>query len=189
MNPPPWLMAAALTLVVPLNSIAAGVTLAITPGDVMLAPGAQTFVDVTGTYDGTDKLLGGAFSLSFRSDLLQVVGVTLQAPADVGGDAGTISLNGSDGVVSGIRFASFAGVGASFALARIEFKSLGPVGISPLYVYDAADPVYTWINEAIEPVGLTAASGLVTVSAVPELPAVAMMICGVALAGAIRKLR
>lgn len=165
----------------PLHCVAASVSLGLTPLTPVLAPGDSTFVDLVGSYDGTDRLLGGAVNLSFRADLLEVLSVVLRAPRDVAGTTGSVVLNGSDGLVSGIAFATFAGVAGTFDLARIEFRATGDGGSSPLFAFDASDPVYAWINESFESVDVTSALSEIRVSAVPEAGGAATLLAGLML--------
>ena len=177
----------ALALLLPLQALAATVTLGITPADTMLAPGGRGFVDIVGSHDGADKLLGGAFSLHFRADLLQVLDVSLKAPSDVAGSTGSVVLNGSEGLLSGVGFASFSGVTGSFTLARIEFQAIGaPGSVGALQVVDGADPVYAWANESFEAVDVLGGVGSISISAVPEVPAACLLLAGLACVAARR---
>jgi hypothetical protein len=183
------LRSATFVLMLPLHCLAAGVSLGVTPLTSVLAPGESTFVDLVGTYDGADRLLGGAVSLSFRADLLEVLNVTLRAPSDVAGTTGSVVLNGSDGLVSGIGFATFAGVAGTFNLARIEFRATGAGGTSPLQAFDAVDPVYAWVNESFEIVSVTSAQSEIRVSEVPDVHGAATLLAGLAFLAAVTHLR
>ncbi len=178
-----------LAVTIPMNCLAASVNISVSPSDTSILQGASTFVDLVGSYDGTDRLLGGAVSLNYRADLLEVVSVTLRAPSDVAGTTGTVTTIGSSGTVSGIGFASFVGVTGTFSIATLEFRSLGAVGISPLTAFDPGDPVYVWVNEAFDTVGVTSSPSSITVSAIPEPQALAMMLAGlIGVATAVRRL-
>ena len=169
-----------LGLMIPLQCLAANVDVSVNPNETTMLPGDSTFVDLVGNYDGTDKLLGGAVSLSYRADLLEVLGVTLRAPSDVAGTVGSVVVSGDSGTVSGIGFASFAGVAGIFNIATVEFRSLGVSGISTLTAFDPGDPVYVWVNEAFDTVSFTSSPGSITVSAIPEPETVALMLAGLA---------
>lgn len=179
------LRSAVLILLLPLHCLAANISLGLTPLKSVLAPGESTFVDLVGTYDGADSLLGGAVSLSFRADLLEVVAVALLAPSDVAGTTGSVVINGNDGLVSGVGFATFVGVGGTFRVATVEFRAIGSGGASPLLAFDAADPVYAWVNEAFELVSVTSVQSEITVSAVPEVHGAATLFAGLAVLAAV----
>ena len=169
-----------LGLMIPLQCLAANVDVRLSPSETTILPGDSTFVDLVGSYDGTDRLLGGAVSLGYRAGLLTVLSVTLRAPSDVAGTTGSVVVSGDSGTVSGIGFASFAGVAGTFIIATVEFRSLGVSGISTLTAFDPGDPVYVWVNEAFNTVSFTSSPGSITVSAIPEPGTVAMMLAGLA---------
>ena len=169
-----------LGVMIPTHCLAANVNLSVSPNETSILQGESTFVDLMGSYDGTDKLLGGAVSLSYRADLLEVMSVTLRAPSDVAGTNGSVVVSGSIGTVSGIGFASFVGVAGTFRIATVGFRSLGDAGISTLTAFDPADPIYVWVNEAFDTVGVTSSTGSITVSAIPEPHALVLMLAGLA---------
>lgn len=175
----------ALTIycLLPLQCLAAIVDVEIKPLSTILSPGETTFVDLVGTYDGTDNLLGGAISLNFQADQLEVIGVTLKAPRDFGGSNGIVEISGSSGTISGIGFATFAGVTGNFSLATIEFRALGPLGDSILSAFDPGDPIYAWVNEASENVTVRSTPSLITITAVPLPASFVLMLTGMTMIG------
>jgi hypothetical protein len=182
-------VAASLMLLSP-PSLAANVNIQVVPTPATLQAGGTSFVDLIATYDGADVLLGGAISLTFRADMFEVVNVTLQAPSDISGSIGTVQIAGQNGTVSSIGFASFEGIGGTFNLATIEFRSLGPTGISPLMAFDPAGPVFVWVNASLEPVSVTSTPSSLVVSAVPEPRTAGLWLVGVgAIAMATRRRR
>jgi hypothetical protein len=172
---------AAIALLLPLNLMAAGVTVSVNPGTATIAPGDSILLDIVGNYHGTDKLLGGAVGLNFQSDLLELVSVTVTASQDVAGSAGAVEFHGDKGVLTGLGFATFLGEAGTFKLATIEFKARGPAGTSEITPFDALDPVFVWVNESFETVDVSVVAGTITV--VPEAETWAMLLAGLGLLG------
>ncbi len=162
------LLGAVLAIVLHTQGRTATVNVSISPTPASVIAGQNSFVDLIGTYDGVDRILGGAISLNFRADLLEVVGVTLRAPSDVGGSTGNVVQAGANGTVNAIGFASFAGVTGTFNLATIEFRALGPIGVSVLTAFDPGDPVFVWVNEGSQLVTVTSTPSMLEVSPIPE---------------------
>ena len=179
--------AAALTLSLPLLTQAAQVQLSVSTGPAPILPGETSVVTVLASYDGTDLLLGGAFSLDFDARLLEVVDVTLIAPRDIAGTTGSVKTVGDIGTIAGVGFASFGGVGGNFEFASITFRALGPPGISFVSAFDADDLIYAWASESLQPVTVLGASN--TISVVPEPTSVLMLIMGLAAIGLSSRLR
>jgi hypothetical protein len=173
--------AAALALSLPLLAQAAQVQLAVLTAPNPVLPGETSVVTVQGRYDGTDLLLGGAFSLDFDARLLEVVNVTLIAPRDIAGTTGSVEIAGDIGTVAGVGFASFGGVGGAFDIADITFRAVGPLGISPLTAFDADDLIFAWASESLQPVTVLGASN--TISVVPEPASLLMLLVGAGVIG------
>lgn len=172
-------------ILLPLQCLAANVNISLNPSAATLTFGDHAFVDIVGTYDGIGKLLGGAISLNYRADMLQVVGVTLKASSDVGGTVGSVLVSGTSGTVSGIGFATFSGVTGTFDLATVEFMALGTSGNGILSAFDPGDPVYAWVNEVFDSVSVISTPTSITVSAVPEATSMAMLLAGLGVLGAV----
>lgn len=183
---PALILCAGLTATLPLQVLAANVQLDINPLHSTVGLNDSTFVDVTATYDGTDKLLGGAFSLSFDNSVLSLASVILKAPTDVAGSLGAVQVVGNLSTLSGVGFASFIGVGGSFSIATLEFKTLRG-GVSNLTLVDAQDPVFTWASESLTPVNVQGTLG--TVSAVPEPASMALLLAGLGVVGTVASQR
>lgn len=178
--------AIALALLLPLPALAENiVTLGFSPANTLLSLGQSAFIDITGHYSGGGNVLGGAVNLSFDSSVIEVLNVTLKAPDDIAGEAG--SIDNPAGSVSGIAFASFGGVAGDFTLATLEVRGVG-LGTSSLNVSDANDPIYEWWND-VPPFGkavtVLAGVGSITVAAapVPEPETWAMLLAGLGLTG------
>lgn len=159
-----------------LHATAATVELSVVPQQATLQAGATTFVDVVASYDGIDRLVGGAFNLAFASDALEFVSVSVKAPHEIGVIAGTLDVSGSTGSINGIGFATFAGAAGKFTVATVEFRSKGIPGLSSLLASDANDPIYTWANESFAPMSITSVAGQISV--VPEASSVQAMLVG-----------
>ena len=173
------LLASIVIALAPISARAANVDITFNPSTAILSPGDITFVGMIGTYDGTDKVVGGAISLDFRADLLEVLSVILKVPTDIDGSAGHVSATGNAGRVDTIGFSSFTGVSGTFEIATIEFRALGPLGTSPLTAFDSNDLIFAWANEAFEPVTVSSTAGSIAV--VPEPASWGMMLGGLAL--------
>lgn len=143
----------------------------------------QTFsVDIYGTYNGSDNVLGGAIDLLFDSSLVQATSTTLMAAHDVGSREGTIENN--NGMVSTIGFASFGGITGTYLHATVDFLATG-VGDVLFDVRDSQDLIYSWYNEAAEVVLITStpASLTVTSTAAPVPIPAAIWLVGSGFAG------
>lgn len=175
--------AAALALSLPLLAQAAQVQLAVLTAPNPVLPGETSVVTVQARYDGTDLLLGGAFSLDFDARLLEVVNVTLIAPRDIAGTTGSVEMAGDIGTVAGVGFASFGGVGGAFDIAAITFRAVGPLGTSPLTAFDADDLIFAWASESLQPVTVLGASNMISVSVVPEPASLLMLLMGLGVIG------
>ena len=173
--------AAALALSLPLLTQAAQVQLSVLTEPNPVLPGETSVVTVQASYDGADLLLGGAFSLDFDARLLEVVDVTLIAPRDIAGTTGSVEMAGDIGTVAGVGFASFSGVGGTFAIAAVTFRALGPLGTSPLTAFDADDLIFAWASESLQPVTVLGASN--TISVVPEPASLLMLLVGAGVIG------
>ena len=183
---PALILCAGLTVTLPLQVLAANVQLDINPLHSTVGLNDSTFVDVTATYDGTDKLLGGAFSLSFDNSVLSLVNVILKAPTDVAGTLGTVQAVSNLSTLTGVGFASFVGIGGSFTIASLEFKTLRG-GVANLALVDAQDPVFTWASESLTPVKVQGTLG--TISAVPEPASMALLLAGLGVVGTVASQR
>ena len=183
---PALILCAGVTAILPLQVLAANVQLGINPLHSNVALNDSTFVDVTATYDGTDKLLGGAFSLSFDNSVLSLVNVILKAPTDVAGTVGTVQAVSNLSTLSGVGFASFVGIGGSFSVATLEFKGIKG-GVANLTLVDAQDPVFTWASESLAPVNVQGAMGSIAV--VPEPASMALLLAGLGVVGTLASQR
>jgi PEP-CTERM motif len=175
--------AAALALSLPLLTQAAQVQLSVLTEPNPVLPGETSVVTVQASYDGTDLLLGGAFSLDFDARLLEVVDVTLIAPRDIAGTTGSVEMAGDIGTVAGVGFASFSGVGGTFEIAAVKFRAIGPLGASTLTAYDADDVIFAWASESLQPVTVLGASNAISVSVVPEPASMLMLLVGAGVIG------
>jgi hypothetical protein len=167
--------------------MAASVQVSVAPQNSLidLSGSADTMsIDLVGEYTGAGNLVGGAVNLSFDPSVLQVLSVTLLAPADISGLTGTI--DNMAGTVDRIAFASFSGVAAgTFTLATLEIQGVG-AGVSALDIADAQDIIFEWYNDAPpfgESVSFSGVSGSITVAAVPEAETWGMMLAGLGLIG------
>jgi hypothetical protein len=128
--------------------------------------------------------VGGAVNLSFDSNVVEVENIVLKAPKDVAWSNGIEST----GNVTGIGFASFAGVSGTFTLATVEFKGIG-LGLSPITLTNANDPTFEWANDSFESVNVLGTTGTISVSAVPEPETWAMLLSGAGLVSFVAKRR
>ncbi len=173
-------LAAALALALPMQAGAASIQIDLKPQSGEVLNGSTTFLDLVGKYIGEGLVLGGAATLTFDPSKLQVLAVTVTAPTDIGIQQGTI--DNTLGTVTGIGFASFVGVGNEFNFAKIQFKAIG-TGDAQLSMADANDPIYVWVNEAVEVPTFINTTGTISVSAVPEPASLALMLGGLGVLG------
>jgi len=173
------LSCAVLSSLFSLQSIAAIVDVSVEPHTSVAAPGQSVFVNLVANYSGSDLLLGGAISLSFRADLLEVKNVTVTAPHDVAATTGSVSIDNQQATLVGIGFSTFAGASGAFELATIELKARGPLGSSALTPVDALDPIFAWASETLQSITVVGQSGSVTI--VPEPNAFIMLFAGLSL--------
>lgn len=174
--------AALLAIGLPLQALAAEPTIQIdvSPQTSEFLNGSTRWVDLIGSYIGDGNILGGAATLSFDASKLQVLNVMVTAPSDVASQVGTI--DNTAGTVTGIGFATFMGVKGTFNFAKIEFMAIG-AGVANLSLADANDPVFVWVNEAIELPTYIKTSSSLSVTAVPEPASLALLLAGLGAVG------
>jgi hypothetical protein len=178
------LCAVLFAFLLPGQSFAAMVTLSISPRESVVATGDLTVLDLLGTYEGPGSLLGGAVSLNYSADIIEFVSLNVIAPRDVAESAGEVTLSGTIGSISPIGFATFTGVSGPFTIATVEFRALQNQGVASLNLFDANDQVFSWFNDSLDQVPVTAAFG--TISAVPLPSSWTLMIAGLGVLGASR---
>lgn len=167
-------LAAAAALLLAGAAQAAG-NVSLSPALTLAAPGQAFSLAVNGS-GFADPLMGGGLSFAWDPALMSLAGVSVDGVAwEFASFGGT--LDATAGTLEGLFFASFDGHAGSFGIATLDFVA-GLPGTGAVTM--ALDPFQPFINVAGAPVEVSLGSARVTVSAVPEPAAWALMAGGVA---------
>jgi len=126
-----------------------------------------------------DKIFGGGYNVAFDPSILQLDDIVIPASWEFAVSKGT--LNPAAGTVSDVFFNTFtAPIKGDFLTATLKFTAIGS-GTSKVAVSESGS--FPFGDEFGNAVPVTYLGGTVTVAAVPEPSALAMMLSGIACLG------
>lgn len=143
------------------------------PAAATLQPGETVQLSVSGQDFGS-LMLGGGLSFAWNPDVLDLVSVQVDAATwEFARDGGL--LDAAAGTLTGMYFASFAGHAGNFPIATLHFAADQP-GVTTVAM--ALFPSQPFANELGEVVDVNLVGSTITVGAVPEPGAWALLLAG-----------